>query len=339
MWVNNKKLEYMLYYGDKAYNSLAIPLQPKPSKRIRRGLAFKFKTLLPWGNTEDVAPIKYANFASLKYVREDTLSKAVMEQRVKDKIYSLDASGNALDHQMIRYTPNRFFATFLAYAYPVSKILTFVWGIACLCVDLLIFYSKQSFEGFVFFYSWLPLPIIWLFCYLVIRFIPERLWNPINKKGMLWELNRRTGMVTVRKNRFRAPFYEWDAYVDYYKGSSTIIYYRLYLIHRYQNYTISFTSFAESNSLQEVYAEWDFIQNYMDISQPLPDIPLLEQWRPYDPITLKHDKQTRRYAKFWFNMRDQKLRSHFYLMNSKIRQLKTQERTNLMEKHFVERAL
>lgn len=40
----------------------------------------------------------------------------------------------------------------------------------------------------------------------------------------------------------------------------------------------------------------------MDISMPIPDIPALEPFRQFDPVTRGHDTQTGREPYFWLNM-------------------------------------
>jgi len=49
----------------------------------------------------------------------------------------------------------------------------------------------------------------------------------------------------------------------------------------------------------EVRALWDMIQRYMDITQPLPDVPRLEPFRARDPVTAEHDRKTGRNPGFW----------------------------------------
>lgn len=51
-----------------------------------------------------------------------------------------------------------------------------------------------------------------------------------------------------------------------------------------------------------VYEYRDFIQNYMDISKPLPDIPILEPYRHLDPVTAAHDQQTGRDPHYYLTM-------------------------------------
>jgi hypothetical protein len=44
----------------------------------------------------------------------------------------------------------------------------------------------------------------------------------------------------------------------------------------------------------ELYAHWDELQRYMDVSQPLPDVPALEKYRHLDPTTAEYDAAGKR---------------------------------------------
>lgn len=55
----------------------------------------------------------------------------------------------------------------------------------------------------------------------------------------------------------------------------------------------------------EYYRLWNMIQRYMDISQPMPDILVLEPARERDPTTAAYDKQTGRNPRYWRDMSDE----------------------------------
>ncbi|EQM80068.1 hypothetical protein NA644_07690 [Pseudomonas stutzeri] len=40
-------------------------------------------------------------------------------------------------------------------------------------------------------------------------------------------------------------------------------------------------------NLEEALAFWDTLQRYMDVTQPLPELPILEQFRHLDPAFSK----------------------------------------------------
>ncbi|MDN6319900.1 MAG: hypothetical protein L0J77_09040 [Marinobacter sp.] len=114
---------------------------------------------------------------------------------------------------------------------------------------------------------------------------------------------RPTGMVkfrTWREETFEAPFIEFDPYISYHVQPKGPVSYKLQLRHRY---TGQQTAVAEvhSSSKVELYADWDELQRYMDVSQPLPDIPALEPYRHLDPTTAEYDAAGKRErpADYW----------------------------------------
>ena len=46
-------------------------------------------------------------------------------------------------------------------------------------------------------------------------------------------------------------------------------------------------------------AFWDTLQRYMDVEQPLPDMPILEQSRHLDSVTAAYDAATNRPSRYW----------------------------------------
>ena len=107
---------------------------------------------------------------------------------------------------------------------------------------------------------------------------------------------RPTGMVkfrTWREETFEAPFIEFDPYISYHVQPKGPVSYKLQLRHRYSGWQ---TAVAEVHSTQkvELYAHWDELQRYMDVSQPLPDIPALEPYRHLDPTTAEYDATGKR---------------------------------------------
>ena len=116
--------------------------------------------------------------------------------------------------------------------------------------------------------------------------------------------NRQTGMVTVAR-RFRkpfiAPFYEFDVTMEYRPGSHGSGSMALWLHHRYTTCEVFLGGKLHPLGLspEEAMAFWDCLQRYMDISQPLPDLPVLEQFRHLDPTTARYDAQSGRPPRRW----------------------------------------
>ncbi|PAV25934.1 hypothetical protein CF392_08135 [Tamilnaduibacter salinus] len=107
---------------------------------------------------------------------------------------------------------------------------------------------------------------------------------------------RPTGMVkfrTWREETFEAPFIEFDPYISFHvqpKGPTSC---KLQLRHRYTGWQTVVAS-VHSTLKHELYAHWDELQRYMDVSQPLPDIPALEPYRHLDPTTAEYDAAGKR---------------------------------------------
>ncbi len=114
---------------------------------------------------------------------------------------------------------------------------------------------------------------------------------------------RPTGMVrfrTWREETFEAPFIEFDPYISFHVNPKGPVSYKLLLRHRYTGWQTTVAQVADVHKV-ELYAHWDELQRYMDVSQPLPDVPALEKFRPLDPTTAEYDAagKRRRPADYW----------------------------------------
>ncbi|WP_355661601.1 hypothetical protein [Halomonas salifodinae] len=105
----------------------------------------------------------------------------------------------------------------------------------------------------------------------------------------------------VKTPRGTFPFYEFDAFLEMTVGAQGSQFHSLMLIHRYPHRSpASHTKhplqlyISADGSIAQHYAAWDMLQRYMDVSQPLPDIPQLEPFRHLDPTTRAHDEAGKR---------------------------------------------
>nr|WP_260408963.1 hypothetical protein [Pseudomonas cichorii] len=118
------------------------------------------------------------------------------------------------------------------------------------------------------------------------------------------EFNRVDGMVRF-KRRFRrlfvAPFEEFDPVLTLLPSGYGSHDYTITLYHRYTNKKIYLATKMHSLGLDQAnaLAFWDCLQRYMDVTQPLPDLPVLEQSRHLDPVTAAHDASTGRNPRRW----------------------------------------
>ncbi|MGF2686691.1 hypothetical protein ACQUWM_09345 [Marinobacter sp. DUT-3] len=176
---------------------------------------------------------------------------------------------------------------------------------------------------------------------MVFRLFPR--WVLKAGRGPEWEINRRTGMVKVwqysRKRPFmpakppvviEKPFYEFDAWccarVD---RHGTL--FDLVLSHRYSKLDVTVGDILGAHGHAKMcYAFWDFIQNYMDITHPLPDFPLLEEYRHLDPVTAEHDRKTGRPERYWRDMDMDTFKKKVDRMHTNVTIIDTAQRPNLM---------
>ncbi len=179
------------------------------------------------------------------------------------------------------------------FAFATLRSVAFVFSIIGLIASFLVEDRSELFEIENYTYFLIPLVIL-LIGWLGVRYAP-------NKNNIV--LNRRTGMVTIpqlgRKPDILLPFSECDGF--YYGVQMTAgVFYNLYLGHRFSPRG---TVISETRSDKYMaYIEWEYLQQYMDISKPLPDIPELEPYRHLDPTTAEHDRKTGRPPHYWRDM-------------------------------------
>ncbi|WP_136253086.1 hypothetical protein [Onishia niordana] len=120
---------------------------------------------------------------------------------------------------------------------------------------------------------------------------------------------RRSGLVKTFRGNF--PFYEFDAFIEMAADMKGNQRHTLKVRHRYPQHSphpnkavkgpLEFTFPTDTGSIAERYAMWDMLSRFMDVSQPLPDIPRLEPFRHLDPTTRAFDEAGKRGrpATFW----------------------------------------
>tara|TARA_R110001583_G_scaffold185575_1_gene345786 strand:- start:2208 stop:3275 length:1068 start_codon:yes stop_codon:yes gene_type:complete len=137
---------------------------------------------------------------------------------------------------------------------------------------------------------------------------------PFLRAKRVFELNRTSGMVTLfKKNKpfLTHPFIEFDCVLMSSPTQQGFLNYSLTLIHRYQNYSVGVPisgSMGANHKVIEYHRFWNMVQRYMDISQPLPDILVLEPARQRDPTTIAYDKEHNRNPRYWRDMTDKEFK-------------------------------
>jgi hypothetical protein len=114
-------------------------------------------------------------------------------------------------------------------------------------------------------------------------------------------MNRRTGMLTFpqkgNKPDIEIPYAEFEPRVSRYKVPSG---YHHSLVYVHKSGAPLF--WAGERFLADVYLKAAYLEQFMDVSRPLPDIPSLEWCRDKDPTTVADDMTTHRDPNHWRNM-------------------------------------
>ncbi|MFN2354925.1 MAG: hypothetical protein ABR512_10430 [Desulfopila sp.] len=143
---------------------------------------------------------------------------------------------------------------------------------------------------------------IYCYLYLIVPFaifVLSTIFQKIAPDKNNIVFNRRTGMVTIPSAKKVVPFAEFDGY--YHCPQSTVgSQYSLHLGHRYS--PVSIDSPNDWNERHWLHEEWEYYQQYMDISMPLPDTPDLESYRHLDPATAAYDKKHNRPPHYWHDI-------------------------------------
>tara|TARA_R110000796_G_scaffold66440_2_gene152828 strand:- start:48463 stop:49500 length:1038 start_codon:yes stop_codon:yes gene_type:complete len=335
-------------YASTAYSPAS--LQSQPPARPRTGLKRLTGQRLPWGNTQEVVPEVFMRPEPelLRFREEESRRKAEQQSNgtYKPKPMEKIDFHDRCDHEHYRYAPWAKRSQFWLFLHPFGKVGFFLFLLVGLCVSFLD--GTGSKEGFILgfwksfvFLSWyflFPCLAAWGLASLVIHKFP-RLWAKPGK-GPKWELNRRTGMITVFKYRRgrvdeqRAPFHEFDAYINTTPDRQGLPMNVLSLEHRYSDISIYFGDLQPPDrNTQELCALWDFIQNYMDTSHPLPDAPLFEEHRRNDPTTVEYDKAAGRNPRYWIDMDDETFKQEQSRMRGRVDAINTFSRPNLMAQY------
>ena len=333
------------YYGPHAYDEHCVPTQKRQTADPGRSWFNRtFDMRLPWGATDEVAPYQYMDDYSPKVLRKIESTPSGFENIEFHQ---------RIDHQRYRHAPPAFRTNFFNILAIFGKVIFIGMFPFFLLASLVAFYHTphgvsfaercmQLLEVAQYMFG-IPLAG-WLIGIAPFRFFPR--WAIKPSKGPQWELNRRTGLVTLfrydKKGHWgktgqpeedSAPFYEFDAYLTNEIIPPGQVVHTLYLVHRYRPILIPLGNLIGKVRGEECFALWDMFQNFMDTSRPLPDIPLWEEFRPNDPVTAEYDKKTNRPPRYWRDMDDDTWKQKEGEMMAKVRSLTTPHRPNLMRRY------
>ena len=193
---------------------------------------------------------------------------------------------------------------------PMALLNTFtgVMGIFTICswlgvffiTLLVVLFVKPTWPLSMSFLNFIILPSIFLSLYFVGKIIEKK--NTIKDKNNVI-FNRRKGLVEI-PNRKGPPqivrFDELDPCLGKSYNPSGSVDYHLILSHRYSASFVQDPAGGEAP--WQICVKWEYLQQYMDISRPLPDIPGMEPYRSRDPVTAAYDKQHNRPEHYWINI-------------------------------------
>ncbi|PSW05091.1 hypothetical protein C9I89_09870 [Photobacterium lipolyticum] len=115
-------------------------------------------------------------------------------------------------------------------------------------------------------------------------------------KGYKWKgqgFFRETGKVITQFGEF--DFTDFDPVIERDMMANGTCNFNLEMRYRYrEQYKFSLPIYGAGANIRDAHAAWDMLLRFMDIEEPLPDIPELEPFRHLDPTTVEYDKAGKR---------------------------------------------
>ena len=177
----------------------------------------------------------------------------------------------------------------------------FWFGFALMIIIALLMGGSWWFGTEHFFYT-LLFPIAPTLLYFLSKLI-LRTGKIKDKNNILF--NRQKGMIIIprkKQDSWELPFDEFDPYWATSVNPSASEDYHLFMGNRYNGAIVKHPSGYCEIDQWFLNLEWEFLQQYMDISKPLPDIPSLEPFRHNDPVTAAYDQKHNRPPRYWRDM-------------------------------------
>lgn len=133
------------------------------------------------------------------------------------------------------------------------------------------------------------------------------MWKLVRKKitHTRVKFERKTGLVWCSKKgsnklTFKLHFEEFNAHYKVQNNPQSGFPYRGFtLLHNNRDF---FYAWAGANLISSAFVHWELLQNFMDVTQPLADIPQFEYYREFDKTTAEFDKANGRPKYFWYRV-------------------------------------
>lgn len=307
------------YYGQYAYRS--DKPRHQPAQKLLPHLGFAER--LPWGYTPERITRDLQDKGAIKLaLQEDSRLKKYQPNIPREK-WSIH------NHEYLQAGDYSKFSIILNFILAMRML-----AIPATFIMLIVFLSEYWSAELNFielFYDYilalLILPgifyYIWILSVLIVKLCPQLL--TLKGNGQIkWCINRRTGMVSKftypKKGEVTeqsAPFDEFDAYLCISPTRHGFLY-DFMLYHRYDQWLVGLEGQVPIKADKYPYQdEWEFIQNYMDTSKPLPEDPVLECYRHLDPVTVAYDKATNRNPRKLRDITEAQWKAYYEEVNSK----------------------
>lgn len=269
------------YYNATAYDSTR-PRELAPGNNSHFGMTTRKLRETPLGAI---------GIHCKEYLAQDHVEVIELNNDTSDARKQLEASGHEAQ-------PWQTFGNPLAVVSVITGVAGFFLFTGGLGMPLIVAFTEGIREVFTF--ATLLFPGIFFSIYLIGKLILR--FDLVKDKNNVW-LNRRTGMITIPQKKgatSELPFDEFDPYLTTATNPTGSTDFYLQLGHRYSEARVQYP--PNLPEPWQAYLAWEYWQQYMDISQPLPDTPRMEPYRSRDPVTAEHDTKYQRPADYWKNM-------------------------------------
>ncbi|MFL1484881.1 hypothetical protein [Marinobacter sp. LN3S78] len=306
-------MKEFMEYPDSAYRSYRDQEKANRESKYKdpwyqRGYG---TTKLLWGKTRNVIPSHFLLFKTPEDLRDPNSGTDLDLGIIHESCF---------DHRRIRYSPYHFRVISAAYLETFGGVIfQFATPLFLVVNVLLTWYMSDSWSDFYdislevwpLYFGFVVLPLLmWHWSTLILKVFPD--WFSKKGRGPEWEINRETGMVKTWKYPslffWREPRVVENPFIHYEAscgvgGGEFAVWHGFYFRHRETGDRVDLGAiFGIQTEYKQCEAFWDFIQNYMDVTQPLPDAPFLEEFRDQDPKTKEYDRMVKRKPNYWRNM-------------------------------------